>query len=167
MVAGSFVLVLSPLHWPFLLLPLCLCLRMTLNAIDGLLACEFSQRSPLGAYLNELCDLVSDAALYLPFAVLAPFDFFWVAAFIFTAALTEYAGVLGLMVGASRRYDGPFGKSDRALVLGALGLWIGIGLPLPDWLEWLFPLLTAACAATVVNRVRAGLTEAARLGARS
>ena len=35
--------------------------------------------------------------------------------------ITEFAGVLGPMVGASRRYDGPMGKSDRAFVFGALG----------------------------------------------
>src|SRR3712207_7008058 len=37
----------------------------------------------------------------------------------------------------SRRYDGPIGKSDRAFVFGALGLWIGLGGPLPDWWAWL------------------------------
>ena len=46
----------------------------------------------------------------------------------------EFAGVLGLAVGASRRYDGPMGKSDRAFVFGALGLWIGLGLPAGPWL---------------------------------
>src|SRR4051812_37526533 len=52
----------------FLLLPFWLLVRMALNAIDGMLAREFGQKSRLGAYLNELCDVVSDAALYLPFA---------------------------------------------------------------------------------------------------
>ena len=40
---------------PFLLLPIVFLARMTLNAIDGMLAREFGQQSPLGAYLNELC----------------------------------------------------------------------------------------------------------------
>src|SRR4029079_5444186 len=35
---------------PFLLLPLVFLARMTLNAIDGMLAREFGQQSPLGAY---------------------------------------------------------------------------------------------------------------------
>lgn len=39
--------------------------RMALNAIDGMLAREFGQQSRLGAYLNELADIVSDAILYL------------------------------------------------------------------------------------------------------
>jgi len=52
----------------FLLLPAWLLLRMAMNAMDGLMAREFGQRSAIGAYLNELCDLLSDAALYLPVA---------------------------------------------------------------------------------------------------
>jgi CDP-diacylglycerol--glycerol-3-phosphate 3-phosphatidyltransferase len=40
--------------------------RMAFNAIDGMIACEFGGKSRLGAYLNELSDVVADAALYLP-----------------------------------------------------------------------------------------------------
>ncbi|MDR7194233.1 hypothetical protein J2W68_002975 [Luteimonas terrae] len=49
----------------YLLLPVWMLVRMGLNAIDGMLAREFKQQSRLGAYLNELCDVVADAALYL------------------------------------------------------------------------------------------------------
>ncbi len=38
---------------------------MALNAIDGMLAREFNQQSTLGAILNEVGDIISDAALYL------------------------------------------------------------------------------------------------------
>ena len=47
------------------------------------------------------------------------------------------------MVGASRRYDGPLGKSDRALVFGTLGFWIGIRAPLPAWLGAIVPVVAA------------------------
>lgn len=147
--------------WPFLLLPLVLLVRMALNAADGMLAREFGHKSRLGAYLNELCDVISDAALYAPLALVAPFGSAWVGAVVVLAGLTELAGVMGQTVGASRRYDGPMGKSDRAFVFGALGLWIAIGGPLPDWLGWLMPAMAALLALTVVNRVRAGLAEAA------
>lgn len=146
----------------FLLLPVWLFVRMALNAIDGMLAREFNQQSRLGAYLNEICDVVSDAALIAPFALLAPFGGFAVATAIVLAALTEFAGVLGPLVGASRRYDGPMGKSDRALAFGALGFWVGIGGPLPDWTAWLMPLICLVLTVTVVRRVRAGLAEAGR-----
>jgi CDP-diacylglycerol--glycerol-3-phosphate 3-phosphatidyltransferase len=146
----------------FLLLPVWLFLRMALNAVDGMLAREFGQKSTLGAYLNELSDVVSDAALYAPFALVAPFAPGWVMVVIGLAGLSEFAGALGPMAGASRRYDGPLGKSDRALVFGALGLWIGIGAPLPDWLGWLMPLLALLLAITIANRVRRGVAEAKR-----
>src|SRR5437870_4481641 len=55
-----------------LIFPIFLFLRMALNAIDGMLAREFGQKTDLGAYLNELTDVVSDAFLYLPFAYLPP-----------------------------------------------------------------------------------------------
>jgi CDP-diacylglycerol---glycerol-3-phosphate 3-phosphatidyltransferase len=144
----------------FLLLPLWLFLRMALNAIDGMLAREFGHKSALGAYLNELTDVVSDAALYLPFARVAPFDLAGVGAVAFAAALSEMAGALGPMVGAPRRYDGPMGKSDRAFVFGALGLWIGLGFELPDVAAWLMPLLVVLIAWNIVNRVKRGIAAA-------
>ena len=145
----------------FLLLPLWLFVRMALNAVDGMLAREFGQKSNLGAYLNEITDVISDAALYAPFALVAPFGPVSIAAVIFLAALTEFAGVLGPPVGATRRYDGPLGKSDRAFVFGALAFWIGVGGALPGWLFWLMPLICLLLIVTTVNRVRAGLAEAA------
>jgi CDP-diacylglycerol--glycerol-3-phosphate 3-phosphatidyltransferase len=132
---------------------------MSFNAIDGMLAREFGQKSRLGAYLNELTDVVSDSALYLPFALIAPFSIWWVGAVVLLAAISEYAGALGLMVGASRRYDGPMGKSDRAFVFGALGLWAGIAPSLPAWAAYIMPLVAAALVLTIVNRLRRGLAE--------
>jgi CDP-diacylglycerol--glycerol-3-phosphate 3-phosphatidyltransferase len=160
-VAVGLFLFLAPVSrsW-FALLPVWLFLRMALNAVDGMLARDFNQRSTLGAYLNELTDVISDAALYLPFAALAGFDPLWIGALILTAALSEMAGVLGQTVGASRRYDGPFGKSDRAFVFGALGLAVALWHPLPAWLGWSIPLAVLLTALTVANRVHAGIKEA-------
>lgn len=144
----------------FLLLPVWLFLRMALNAVDGMLAREHGQKSQLGAYLNELADVVSDAALYAPFALVAPFGPLGVGLVILLAALSEYAGVLGPMIGASRRYEGPLGKSDRAFLFGALAVWLAL-LPVPDWLGWLMPLAALLLVVTIVNRVRSGLREVA------
>jgi len=71
--AGAFVALEADAVAPFLLLPVVFLARMMLNAIDGMLAREFGQQSALGAYMNELADVVSDAALYLPFAFVMPF----------------------------------------------------------------------------------------------
>lgn len=148
-------------HWLFALIPLWMFLRMALNAIDGMLAREFGQQSTLGAYLNELCDVIADAALYLPFALLAGVSPSLVLLVTLLGVFSEYAGVMGPMVGASRRYDGPMGKSDRAFVLGAVALWIGLADALPDAMSWLFPALCALVAWTIARRVRNGLREAA------
>ena len=162
LLVGAFVTWQAHAAWVFLIVPVTFQIRMGLNAADGMLAREFGHKSHLGAYLNEICDVMSDAALSAPFALLAPFGPAWMGAVIVLAALTEFAGVLGPTVGASRRYDGPMGKSDRAVVFGALGLWIGIGGPVPDWLVWLAALLVALLLLTIVNRVRAGLHEASQ-----
>ncbi|TXH66110.1 MAG: CDP-alcohol phosphatidyltransferase family protein [Lysobacteraceae bacterium] len=155
-------LYLAPTARAFLLLPAWLFLRMAFNAIDGMLAREFGQRSHLGAYLNEMTDVIADAALVLPFAAVAPFSDapIWIAVFAVLAGLSEFAGALGPTIGASRRYDGPMGKSDRAFALGALALWFGLAGTLPAWAFWIVPLLCAAIAWTIARRVRNGLREA-------
>ena len=58
---------------------------MALNAIDGMLAREFNQKSRLGGYLNEITDVVSDAALYLPFAFIATFNGIQISSIIWLA----------------------------------------------------------------------------------
>jgi CDP-diacylglycerol--glycerol-3-phosphate 3-phosphatidyltransferase len=146
-------------RWGFFLIPLWFFIRMAFNAIDGMLAREFHQQSTLGAYLNELTDVLSDTALYLPFALVAPFSPFWVGAVIVLAGLSEFAGALGATVGGSRHYEGPMGKSDRAFVFGALALAAAIWPDLPSWLAWLMPILALLIGYTTFNRVRAGLRE--------
>lgn len=162
---GAFVHAGAAARWPFLLVPAWMLARMALNAIDGMLAREHGQRSVLGGYLNELTDVVADAALYLPFAALAPFGPWSVGAVVLAAALSEMAGALGPAFGATRRYDGPMGKSDRALVFGALGLWAGLVPSLPAAAFWVLPAVALLVAVNVVQRVRRGVAEAAGRGA--
>ncbi|MEP3232894.1 MAG: CDP-alcohol phosphatidyltransferase family protein [Hyphomicrobiales bacterium] len=140
-------------------LPVVLFIRMALNAIDGMLAREHNQQSMLGAYLNEICDLIADAAMIAPFALLAPFSPFWIIAILLLSWLTEFIGMMGVAVGASRRYDGPMGKSDRAFLFGALGLaaWAFDGLS--PVLFWLQPLLALALIVTCVKRLQGALQE--------
>ena len=142
----------------FLLLPLWLFLRMALNAIDGMLAREFNQQSKLGAYLNEITDVISDAFLYIPFAFVAPIFTLQIALFIWLASLTEFCGILGQIQGNGRRYDGPFGKSDRALFFGIIGLYYGIYGELPAIFDICLLISNIALLYTCYNRVKKGLT---------
>ena len=143
-----------------LLLPAVLFVRMALNAIDGMLAREHNQKSALGAVLNELGDVVADAGLYLPLAVVPDFDSRLVTGVVLLAILTEMTGVIGIQIGASRRYDGPFGKSDRAFVFGLLGLLVGSGAKLEGPISYILAAMILLLAVTVWNRALHALREA-------
>lgn len=146
----------------FWLVPVVLFVRMALNAVDGMLAREHGQASRLGMYLNEIADVVSDAALILPFALVPPFGAAGVVAFALLAVIAEFAGVLGIPAGAGRVYAGPFGKSDRAFALGAVAVLVALFGTLPAASSFIFPLLALLSVATVVNRVRVGLAAGPR-----
>ena len=132
----------------WLLLPLFLPVRMALNAMDGMLAREHQMATKTGAILNEGLDLLSDAALILPFGTVPGISIAMVGFAAVAALLVEVAGFAPTGI---RRYEGPFGKSDRAVALGAAGAGLGLGWPLAGWLPWLW---IAGCAVTAFNRLR-------------
>ena len=158
-ILGLILTALSGYHWLFILIPIWLFVRIALNAIDGMLAREFNQKSRLGGYLNEITDVVSDAALYLPFAFIHSFDALQIGLIIWLSALTEFCGVLGQVQGKTRRYDGPLGKSDRAFLFGVLGLVYVFVPTLPDFLYWLLWVAIILLIATCLKRVKSGLAE--------
>ena len=158
-ILGLILTALSGYHWFFILIPIWLFVRMALNAIDGMLAREFNQKSRLGGYLNEITDVVSDAALYLPFAFVHPFDSLQIGLIIWLSALTEFCGVLGQVQGKTRRYDGPLGKSDRAFLFGVLGLVYVFAPTLLDFLYWVLWVDIILLIVTCVKRVKSGLAE--------
>jgi CDP-diacylglycerol--glycerol-3-phosphate 3-phosphatidyltransferase len=97
--------------------------------------------------------------MVLPLALRPEFPPAAVVVLVLLAVVVEMTGVIGVQVGASRRYDGPFGKSDRAFAFGALGLALGFGAPAGAWLDVLLWLLVALSAITIVNRARRALAE--------
>jgi CDP-diacylglycerol--glycerol-3-phosphate 3-phosphatidyltransferase len=145
--------------WLLLCLPVWLFLRMALNAIDGMLAREHNLISRLGGVLNEIGDVVADTALYLPFALMPGISPVLVIGIVILSMLTEMAGVVAVQAGASRRYDGPMGKSDRAFVFGLLALLLGLGIGPASWMNLALGLVALLTALTVVNRLRKALQE--------
>lgn len=145
---------------PLLVLPVTLFVRMALNAIDGIMAKEHGDASPEGAVLNELSDVVSDAALYLPFGLIPGVSPGLVALVVVAGIVSEMAGTLGPMIKASRRYDGPLGKSDRAFAFGLLAVLIGVGITPGLWSSVYLAVLLALSATTVLNRARRIVAEA-------
>ena len=140
-----------------LCLPVVLFIRMALNAIDGMLAREFGQKSSLGGILNELGDVVSDTCLYLPFIMHPAFSPALVLGFVILAVLTEFVGLTVAAIGGERRYDGPMGKSDRALFWGVASFLAAVGVTLTAWINWILLVTIILLVWTILNRVRKGL----------
>jgi CDP-diacylglycerol--glycerol-3-phosphate 3-phosphatidyltransferase len=144
-----------------LLVPIVLLVRMALNAIDGMLAREYGMKSRLGAVLNELCDVLSDAALYLPLALVPGVRAEWLVPAVVLGIISEMAGVVAVQIGADRRYDGPFGKSDRAFGFSLIALALGFGMRPGGLLDILLGVMIVLAVVTIVNRVRRALAIAA------
>ncbi|MDH4048928.1 MAG: CDP-alcohol phosphatidyltransferase family protein [Gammaproteobacteria bacterium] len=158
---GGFFALFPTSRWAALSIPAWLFLRMALNAIDGMLAREHHMQSRLGGVLNELGDVVSDTAIYLPFALVPGISPVIVVAVVILSIITEMAGVVAIQIGASRRYDGPMGKSDRAFAFGLLALLLGCGLQPGWWANTGLSIVAMLAALTVINRVSGALKELA------
>jgi len=158
-VAGAAILWRPGARRLLLLVPIVLFVRMALNAIDGMMAREHAMKTSLGAILNELGDVLSDAALYLPLAGVAGVDARAVVAAVLMGLVAEMTGVVAVQIGAERRYDGPMGKSDRAFVFGALCLLLALGVPRGIWIDLLLWVVVSLLALTILNRARGALGE--------
>jgi CDP-diacylglycerol---glycerol-3-phosphate 3-phosphatidyltransferase len=145
----------------FGLLPVWLAIRMVLSTIDGILAQEHGQKSRLGGFLNEAGDIVSDTALYAPFAFVKPFGPDWTTTIVVLLVASEFAGLAGPLVGGTRRCDGPFGKSDRAIAFGLVSAWIAAVGTLPAEAKYLFPIFALLLAVTIAMRLCYALAEGA------
>lgn len=148
-------------RWLWGLFPVVMLVRMALNAIDGMLATATRQKTALGALLNEMGDQLSDAALYLPFALVAQVRAPMLVIVVVAALLAEFAGVLAVLIGAARRFDGPMGKSDRAVAFGLMALLVAGGAR-ADWFDGLLMLTLVLLVWTTVNRLRQALQAGAR-----
>lgn len=131
-----------------LALPIGLLLRMALNALDGMMAREYNQMSKKGELLNEIGDVVSDIFIFFPLLKFHHEAKYVVVAFIVLSIMNELAGVLGKAVNNERRYDGPMGKSDRALLISLYGI-ISYLIEIKD--TYFYYLFLAACILLVIS----------------
>lgn len=128
------------LQIPFILLliPIGLLIRMGLNALDGMMARQFHMQSKLGEILNEMGDIISDLAIILPLVILPNLNPWIIVTFGFLTMLNEFAGVLGKAITGERRYEGPMGKSDRALLIALFCLFMYIWPTVSVYGNWVF-----------------------------
>lgn len=144
----------------FLALPIGLLVRMILNALDGMMAREFGQTSRLGEVLNEVGDVVSDVFIFFPLLKYHPESLCWVVAFIVLSVLNEFAGVMGKVLGGQRRYEGPMGKSDRALLMGIYGLLAYFSVGIQAYSQVVFAIVIALLLLSTFTRLKKGLYAA-------
>lgn len=144
----------------FLSLPIGLLVRMALNALDGMMARKFNQTSKLGEVLNEVGDIVSDVIIFFPLLKFQPESLYLIVVFIVLSIVNEFAGLMGKIVGKDRRYDGPMGKSDRALILGLYGLLIFFGASITNISQYIFGIIIALLLISTYTRLKKSLNEA-------
>ena len=140
-----------------ILVPLLMLVRAALNVIDGVLAREHHMTSTLGAILNELADVVFDAAIYLPFGLLPGVSGYLVVIIVVLSIISEMAGVLGLVVGSERQYDGPMYKTDRGVIFSVIAVLFVCGVFPSPWLDGVWMGLIGLSVLTIFNRINSTL----------
>jgi len=108
----------KPNGFMLVVLPVSLLFRMALNALDGMMAREYNMQSKKGELLNELGDVLADTAMFLPLILLPNLHPMILIGFVILGIVNEFTGVLAKAINGERRYEGPMGKSDRALLVG-------------------------------------------------
>ena len=140
----------------YLVLPIGLLIRMVLNALDGMMAREFGQTTRLGEILNEVGDVLSDVFIFFPLLKYQPESLYLVVTFIVLSVLNEYAGIMGKVLGGQRRYEGPMGKSDRALLMGIYGLLAYLGVEIHAYSQVIFAIVIALLLVSTFIRLKKG-----------
>lgn len=155
-------IILSIFHenkWIYILMPIVMFVRMALNAIDGVMAKKYQMKSHLGLLLNELGDVISDLFLFIPFVLIAEDYGIGIMLFISLSIISEMAGVTVRVIGSSRRYDGPMGKSDRAFIVGFISFLIFVHLNIIPYLHFVFYVCSILMLINIYNRITNGLKE--------
>ncbi len=121
---------------------------MVLNALDGMMAKAYNLQTDKGELLNELGDVVSDIFLYFPFYFLDFTNDLIILLFVLLSMINEFVGVLSKAISGDRRYDGPMGKSDRALFVAFICLILFFWNAFKNYVDYAF---IAACLLLIVS----------------
>lgn len=145
--------------WVFVLVPIWMILRMLFNAVVAVLVSEFGQHSRLGTCAHELSRVVAETALFLPFAVIPKVSMLLVLTVTLLAIFSEFAGLLGPLIKASRRRDGPMTSDLRLLCFGIFGAGIGSGYVLTAPINIALAVITVLLLLTIITRIRKAVLE--------
>ena len=140
--------------WLLLVVPVLAIGRISLNALDGLVARGTGLARAWGEVLNEVCDRLSDMAFFAGLALAPGSDFGLGAAVLVAMLLSSYAGTAAKAAGGQRQYGGIMGKADRMVWLSLASL-LAFALPgLPIFLYFLIVVLVGLIV-TIAQRLKA------------
>ena len=154
---GAVALAFAGSRWPLLLIPAALLVRLVCNHVDGLIAREYGTATRLGGVLNDLSDIVADAALYLPLAVAPGIDPALVLPAATLGPIVEAASLAAAAQGLPRRHDGPLAKKPRGVLFGLVALALGLGAAPGVWLDVTLAAAVVLLVATILNRLNKAL----------
>jgi CDP-diacylglycerol--glycerol-3-phosphate 3-phosphatidyltransferase len=140
-----------------LLIPIGYLLRMILNALDGMMATEYNMKSKLGEILNELGDVISDLAIIIPMTLIPKMNPYIIIGFAFLSVLNEFSGVLAKSVSGIRHYEGPMGKSDRALLIGLYCIVYFFWTDIENYSNWIFSIGSVLIVISTLTRLKNAL----------
>lgn len=159
-ITGIVIALFHDNRWIYMLVPIVMFVRMALNAVDGVMASKYDMKSNLGMLLNELGDVVSDLALYLPFILIVQDHGISVLLFIGLSIVSEMSGSLVQVIGSIRRYDGPMGKSDRAFLIGFIAFLIVLNIKVVPWIHIILYIASILIVFNTYQRIVNGLKGA-------
>ncbi|MGV6860779.1 MAG: CDP-alcohol phosphatidyltransferase family protein [Putridiphycobacter sp.] len=134
-------------------------IRMMLNALDGMMATKFNLKSKLGEVLNETGDVISDVVIILPLMYIPNINKWIIIVFAILSVFNEFSGVLAKVISGTRHYEGPMGKSDRALLIGLFTLILYFWDNLSLYGNWVFGFAGFLVVISSVIRLKNGLNE--------
>ena len=130
---------------------------MALNALDGMMARTYNQQTKKGEILNEIGDVISDIFIFFPLLIFEKDNLYLIVVFLCLSIVNEFAGILGKAVSKNRQYDGPMGKSDRALVIGLYGLLSFFSIGFGNYSFWIFLVIIILILISTITRIKKAL----------
>ena len=140
--------------WLLLVVPGLALGRIALNALDGLVARGTGLARPWGEVLNELCDRLSDVALFAGVALAPGSDAGLGAAVLVAMLVSSYVGTAAKAAGGQRQYGGVMGKADRMIMLSVACV-VAFALPALPVLRFFLALVLVGLCVTIFQRLRA------------
>lgn len=133
--------------------------RITANSLDGLVAEKSGLARPAGELYNETADRLGDIAFFTGAATVPGVSPALALGALAMAETASFVGVAAKAAGAARRWDGPMGKPDRMLVLGAAALFASLSARPDRVINVSLVAIGSGAVITACNRYRRAKRE--------